>query len=112
MRSESDDQLSKTAYTDVEVQDILTAAIKIVSGEVDYEANRHMPNDLAISQLTILKSLFVTLRYLTKTSNGIIGLRGLGMEEGVELARQLVEDEIKPQLLHINLRSAFQGITG
>lgn len=95
--------------TDNEVQETLNAALLLLSAALAVEQEKTR-NEITVMRLTIALSGLLTLKMLSKSSNGIPGLRGLGLEEGMNLARRLIADGVKPHLLTLNYRSLFEGI--
>jgi len=95
--------------TDTEVQNTLDAAITLVVEVLDEEEQKEN-NDLTILRLTIVLSSFLTLKMLSKSSNGIPSLRGLGLDEGLTLARHFIAEGVNIRTLSFNHRSLFESI--
>ena len=92
--------------TDDNVQDTLNAALLLLASALAIEQEKTR-NEIVIMRLTIVLSGLLTLKMLSKSSNGIPGLRGLGLEEGMALAQRLIADGVKPHLLKVDYRSLF-----
>jgi hypothetical protein len=95
--------------TDNNVQGTLNAALLLLASALAVEQEKTR-NEIVIMRLTIVLSSLLTLKMLSKSSNGIPGLRGLGLEEGVSLAQRIITDGVNPHLLTLSYRSLFDGI--
>jgi len=98
-------------FSEPEIQGILVEASKIVAAIVEKHSNK---TDGAYFRLLIIKIALEEVQGLSKSCNGIPGLRGLGLEEAFELSLRILRkgsEEVSGRDFDLNYRHVFEGIS-
>ena len=94
----------------VETQETLAKAIELLKAERQVQENKSF-NEVNVVKLSILILSLESVKLLSESGNSIPGLRGMGLEEAIAAAENLVENGINTRNISIQHRALFSGIT-
>ena len=96
--------------TDAEVQAALSSAIEVTAIALASESEKKN-NEVVVTRLTFLHLSLTSIKMMSKSSNGIPGLRGLGLEKALKLSEKITAEGIDVRSVSIHHGHIFDGIT-
>ena len=98
---------SQADMTEEEIQDVfLQAHEKMVA-----LTEKHRNHEVFYPQLLIVTTVIHSVQTLSKSCNGIPGLRGLGLENTLLLCQQILEkDVLNPRDFTLKFREIVNGV--
>lgn len=93
-----------------EIQLTLTSAVNALQSEITTLTTLGS-RELEVLKLKVILYPLLSLQLYSESSNGIPSLRGLGLEEGYILAKEVLSEEITARSFAIHRRKLLGGIT-